>query len=98
MLPVWFMAVIASAAVGWVGMFVAWTFKSDRTAAVRDERINRLVNLLEKYDPTVLRADVDRLKEDVDELERGHQRNRDRIAEAYKDLGGNGHRDPTRPG
>ncbi len=96
LIPAWLAVIVTAALISQLFLGIAWAIRSDRSAAVRDERLNRLILILERHDPAALRSDVDRLKMDVGKLEAGHARNRERIETAYKDLAGT--REPTRPG
>lgn len=93
--PIWLGGCIAAFIFSMLAGGIAWAARM--SGDMREVRVQlaALVDQAKAHNTAVMQAEIDALKREVTELRAGHQRNRDRIDAAYRDLS---HGEATRPG
>ncbi len=94
-IPVWLGGALVAFLFSLLGGGIAWAWRV--AGDMREVRVQlaRLLEETSKYSLPAMNSAIETLRADVRELQAGHERNRQRIEEAYRDLAGTHPRSPT---
>ncbi len=98
-IPVWMAGTVLAALLSLAAAGIAWAVRMAGDMREVRLQLSALVERGKQHDVAVMHSEIEALKAESANLRAGHERNRQRIEQAYRDLAGNGARpEPTRPG
>lgn len=86
LIPAWLAAVIAAFLLAQLAIAIRVLLALDRRLAVLESEVRRVLLLLERHELSVIRADIDALKDESKRHRAGHERNRDRVESIREEL------------